>query len=67
MSNQLYELREIHNGHTRMLLASPDLDRVYQLLTALRTAEHRYEIAEQGGRVLSDDELLELIENQAKR
>ena len=67
MSDQLYELRKIHNGRTRMLLTTPDVDRAYQLLTALRTAEHQYEIAEQGGRVLSDDQLLELIEDQTKR
>ena len=67
MSDQLYELREIREGKYRLLLTTPDVARVYQLLTALRTVDHPYEVGEQGGPTLSHHELLELIEGQPRQ
>ena len=67
MSDQLYELREFREGKYRLLLTTPDIARPYQLLTALRTVDHPYEVGEQGGPALSHDELLELIEDQARQ
>jgi hypothetical protein len=67
MSDQLYELRECRDGKYRLLLTTPDVARAYQLLTALRTPDHLYEVGEQGGPGLSHDELLELIEDQARQ
>ena len=62
MAITLYELREV--SHHRLLLTTPDLKRAYELLSALRTEVGQYEIIDQDGRSLTEDELQKLLDEQ---